>query len=52
MRTLVSTEIRAISGGKGLIKAVVGLAVGKKLIAEIKKNLKPHPTAPKPVKKA
>lgn len=52
MRTLVSTEISAISGGKGLIKAAVTFVVGKKLIAEIKKNLNPQHPVPKPVKKA
>lgn len=47
-------QLQAVSGGKGLIKAIVGAVIGKKLVAEIKKNLQPKPkvTTAKPVKKA
>jgi hypothetical protein len=53
MRNLDKSEMSVISGGKGAVgKILVGVVtkiVGKKIIAEIKKNVNPQV---KPVKKA
>lgn len=52
MRDITGNQLQAISGGKGLIKAIVGAVIGKKIVAEIKKNLHPNKvTTAKPVKK-
>ncbi len=46
MRNLINNEIKAISGGKGLVGSLIGLAVSagsKKIISEVKKNLQAQP---------
>ena len=50
---ITSSQLKEVSGGKGLIQAIVGAVIGKKLIADIQKNLQPKPKVitAKPVKK-
>ncbi len=53
MKEMTNSQLHAVTGGKGLIKAIVGAVIGKKIVAEIKKNLQPNkPKIPTPVKKA